>query len=104
MTLQGVWSSDVFFSDLRQRDHRDGMGLDVEAFRQTYTEQSDPDLVQRIRDRFDTTPSCRHDSMVIALGWACREATYGKINAGDMFDLQIGRASCRGRRARCTSG
>jgi hypothetical protein len=70
-----------------QREHRDGMGLDVEAFRQAYTEQSDPDLVQRIRDQFDTTPSCRHDSMVRVLGWACREATYGKINAGDTFDL-----------------
>jgi hypothetical protein len=70
-----------------QREHRDGMGLAVEEFRQTYTEESDPDLVQRIRDRFDSTPSCRHDSMVITLGWACRSATYGLVNAADIFDL-----------------
>lgn len=69
-----------------QHEHGAGAGLDVMTFRQTYTEESDPDLVRRIRERFDTTPSCRHDSMVIALGWACREATYGKINAGDIFD------------------
>lgn len=69
-----------------QRSHQDGMGLGVEEFRTRYTEESDTDLTGRIRDRFDTTPSCRHDSMVIALGWACRSATYGLINAGDIFD------------------
>lgn len=69
-----------------QQDHVDGAGLDVDTFRQTYTDEADPDLVKRIRDRFDSTPSCRHDSMVIALGWACRSATYGLVNAGDLFD------------------
>jgi hypothetical protein len=69
-----------------QRDHRDGMGLGVEDFRSRYTEESDTDLSGRIRDRFDSTPSCRHDSMVIALGWACRSATYGLVNAGEIFD------------------
>lgn len=70
-----------------QREHREGAGLGVEEFRQRYTEEADPDLVRRIRDRFDSEPSCRHDSMVKAVGWVCRAATYGLVNAGDVFDL-----------------
>lgn len=70
-----------------QRDHKEGAGLGVDEFRQRYTGEADPHLVQRIRDRFDSTPSCRHDSMVIAVGWACRAASYGLVNAGDVFDL-----------------
>lgn len=70
-----------------QREHQSGMGLGVEEFRETYTGDSDPDLEQRIRDRFEARDGCRHDTMLKALGWACRAATYGQVSAGRMFDL-----------------
>jgi hypothetical protein len=69
-----------------QRGYHEGAGLGVKEFRQRYTGESDPDLVQRILDRFDTRDGCRHDSMLKALGWACRESTYGKVAAGPLFD------------------
>lgn len=70
-----------------QREHQDGAGLDVGEFRERYTGTADPALAQRIRERFEARDGCRHDTMIKALGWACRAATYGSVDAGEMFDL-----------------
>lgn len=69
-----------------QRQNGPGAGLDVDEFREQYTEESDPDLVQHILNKFVAREGSRHNTMMQALGWTTREAIYGKVAAGPLFD------------------
>jgi hypothetical protein len=69
-----------------QRDHIPGAGRSVDEFEDLYTEESDPDLVSRIRMRFRPDEGSRHDTMMKALGWAARAAVDGKVAAAGIFE------------------
>ncbi|MGW1063339.1 bifunctional DNA primase/polymerase [Streptomyces aureus] len=70
-----------------QREHTPGAGLNVEEFTERCTDETDPALVSRIRERFQARQGARHDTMLQALGWAARAAARGKVNADKVFGL-----------------
>lgn len=70
-----------------QRQNGPGAGLDVETFTQEFTAESDPQLVDRLREKFESREGCRHDTMLKALGWSMRAAAQGKVNAEGMIDV-----------------
>lgn len=69
-----------------QRDHSPGAGRTVREFEETFTEESDPDLVSKIRTRFRPDAGSRHDTMMKSLGWAARAAVEGKVAAAGIFE------------------
>ncbi|MEU9641320.1 bifunctional DNA primase/polymerase [Streptomyces sp. NPDC048188] len=70
-----------------QHDHAPGAGLGVEEFTALYGGESDPELVDRIREKFSAQEGSRHDTMLQALGWAARSAVEGKVAAAGVFGL-----------------
>ncbi|MFD5078052.1 bifunctional DNA primase/polymerase [Streptomyces sp. NPDC058371] len=82
--LPQAWLDDL---SKPQRENGPGAGLDVDTFTDTYTKESDPARVARIRESFDSRGGCRHDTMLKALGWAARSAAEGKVSAAGVFDL-----------------
>lgn len=69
-----------------QRDHTPGANRTVEEFQDLYTDEFEPDLVEKIRSRFDGREGSRHDTMMKALGWASRAAVESKIAAAGIFE------------------
>lgn len=70
-----------------QRQNGTGAGLDVETFTESFTAEGDPQLVDRLREKFESREGCRHDTMLKALGWSMRAASQGKVNAEGMIDV-----------------
>lgn len=70
-----------------QRQNGTGAGLDVETFTEAFTAEGDPQLVDRLREKFESREGCRHDTMLKALGWSMRAASQGKVNAEGMIDV-----------------
>ncbi|MER7799103.1 bifunctional DNA primase/polymerase [Streptomyces parvulus] len=70
-----------------QRDQAPGAGLGAEEFTALYGGESDPELVERIREQFAGREGSRHDAMLRALGWAARSAVEGKVAAAGAFGL-----------------
>jgi hypothetical protein len=69
-----------------QRDHTPGAGRSVEEFEEDFTDEFDPDLVDKIRTKFSRKEGSRHDTMMQALGWAARAAVEGKVAAKGVFN------------------
>lgn len=70
-----------------QRDVVPGAGAGVSDFLAEATGNDEPEIIQFILDAFDSQPGGRHDSMMIALGWAARAAADWKIPATEVFDF-----------------
>ncbi len=70
-----------------ERDVVPGAGSGVADFLAEATGNDEPEIVGFILDAFDRQPGGRHDSMLIALGWAARAAADWKIPATEIFDF-----------------
>lgn len=68
-----------------QIEHTAGAGLDVEDFVAQAIYESDPGAGRHVLDAFNPNEGSRHDSMMVAAGWASRLAAEGKISAGPIF-------------------
>ncbi|MEV7342900.1 AAA family ATPase [Streptomyces sp. NPDC093544] len=70
-----------------QREHRPGAGLRVNEAIERWTSEADPDLMDRLREKFTTRDGSRHGTMLETLGWAARMAQKGKVNMGASVDV-----------------
>jgi hypothetical protein len=70
-----------------RRDDVPGAGAGVTDFVAEATGNDEPEIAGFILDAFDLQPGGRHDSMLIALGWAARAAADWKIPAQEIFDF-----------------
>jgi len=70
-----------------QRDDVPGAGAGVADFLAEATGNDEPEIISFVLDAFDQQPGGRHDSMMIALGWAARAAADWKIPATEIFDF-----------------
>jgi hypothetical protein len=64
-----------------------GAGYGVDDFADQCTGSTDPSITEYVRGAFRSQPGSRHDSMLIALGWAARAAADWKVPAREVFDL-----------------
>lgn len=64
-----------------------GAGYGVDEFAEQCTGSTDPSITEYVRGVFKSQPGSRHDSMLIALGWAARAAAEWKVPAAEIFDL-----------------
>jgi AAA domain-containing protein/bifunctional DNA primase/polymerase-like protein len=69
------------------RDEVPGAGAGVQDFLAEATGNDEPEIIGFILDAFNDQPGGRHDSMLIALGWAARAAADWKIPATEVFDF-----------------
>lgn len=70
-----------------RRDDVPGAGAAVDDFLAEAVGNDEPEIIQFILDAFNDQPGGRHDSMLIALGWAARAAADWKIPAAEVFDF-----------------
>lgn len=70
-----------------RRDDVPGAGAGVTEFLAEATGNDEPEIISFVLDAFDLQPGGRHDSMLIALGWAARAAADWKIPAQEIFDF-----------------
>lgn len=70
-----------------RRDDVPGAGAGVADFIAEATGNDEPEIAGFILDAFTGQPGGRHDSMLIALGWAARAAADWKIPASEIFDF-----------------
>lgn len=70
-----------------RRDDVPGAGAGVPDFLAEAQGNDEPEIAGFILDAFKDQPGGRHDSMLIALGWAARAAADWKIPATEIFDF-----------------